>query len=192
VKRVLIAVIWVDAYILAACTVVAHWFQRLTGMTSFFIARCGAVLWVIGLFSGILNYFQPIANPRSNVFDVVIGIILSVEWVVRAERVRKADEQLRAGRTVLPAWVAETRGPEGVILRMLLNTFVAVLVLVSPVSWHLHSTTVDRVYAFINYAGLFGVWVYAYFLAVTPLPPGVSRVRAWVNRLSLRPAVAFA
>jgi hypothetical protein len=175
----------IDAALLRIATRFAHWFQRWTGRTSFFLAKCGVMLWALECLIDLFNhYLTPIPGlPTMATFETVFTIVIILVAIARCTLLDKADAAIRAGARVLPAYVMVTRNSSAWWIRLL---FVAMSLLTLPMV---------VIAAFVPYAliimlrhsGMFGITAFEYFIMVDPLPPGVSKVRQWVASWTGRP-----
>jgi hypothetical protein len=184
--RLLIAI---DARVLQRCTRIAHSVQRATGLTSFFIARCSAVWWFFSVLLSVLNYFHQIFNMPTSFTSVFLFIPTGAMCIIDGERAARLDREWRESmKAALPAWLLVWRSMHGPLVRMWVLTFCCGLPPLLLHDWLIHASWLELACD----SGLFGCLGYCYFMSVDPLPPGVSRVRAWLEKFHLKPIRATA
>ena len=159
-----------DEWILHKCTQFSHQFQRLTGKTNFFIAK--VFLSVVGCSAMVVvvNYWVPLLEHKSTLFSCVLNVVIVL---VEASRVKKCQEN-------------EDRLYDGLTLNKLVGGgFYWRLIWV----WLLIPDSITILFysksIFDILSNLFGPAMCGavYFLAVTPLPPGTSKLGQMIERL---------
>ncbi|MBX4189611.1 hypothetical protein KW785_03420 [Candidatus Parcubacteria bacterium] len=171
----------IDDWTLGRCTRVAHAFQRLTGRTNFFLAKMGVAAAIIDLIMRILNHFHQFLYSKDGSFNTAVWFLLVLMLVHDALRMDEAERShISEERVAIP-------GVTGYSTFHIRFIFLSA----SVVSTWL---VVGALYTIINYriidvigdlSFVYGVSIYFYFIAVEPLRPQKSKVRQWVEKLSL-------
>ncbi len=172
-----------DDWLILLCTKFAHWFQRLTGRTSFFLAKLGLGMCIGSSFVGILNYWVPIIPYPSSPWKLTFEIFMVVKMLYDGIQCNKSEAELYEGKVRLSAWVLSQRSTITCGWRLFLasGSIVEVVVLLLLRAFGVSWTQVI-------YAGFIpGLAVFSYFIFVNPLPPGQSKVREWVESLGFSP-----
>jgi hypothetical protein len=165
-----------DALLVQLATAVAHVVQRWTGRTSFFLAKCGLAVFGLKSLLELFNHFFPQPSLPGVGVGGVLTVLMVLTQIIMLDR---ADDALRQGATALPDWVLMARQGSSWWLRLLL---VAATVLLIPkmVDEWTKSFALIRV---LDDCGAGGMTAFHYFVQVDPLPPGVSKVRAFFSSL---------
>ncbi len=176
-----------DGAIMVRCTRFAHWFQELTGHTSFFLAKVGVSISMLSAIVTALSYWThwlPLQMPLAYV------IMFSV-WVcahfLRITQCNKAEEHLYEGKVVLPGWVLEERARQTPAKRIMDVALTIALSMSVMRGWWSKRFDPHFLIMLVIPALIFGLVVYKYFINVDPLPPGTNKVREWIGGLSLGP-----
>ncbi len=178
----------VDDQLMLWCTRFAHWFQRLTSRTSFFLAKLGLGLCVWSLVGEVVNYWYPIFQEKTTIFGVVYRALLVLGFLYDSIQCNKVEENLYDGRVTLPAWVIYQRVSHGRVWRLfavggtiLVMTVAFLDLVVLNHTWKVF--WLER----IREGYVPGLTIYMYFIQVDPLPPGMSKVREWVESFGFGP-----
>lgn len=171
---------WLDERILALFTKFSHWFQRLTGRTNYFLARCCVLISVLAVLLKILNWWFPILTGGTNSIQLTAGILVIVISARIIISVDMAEQIVSSGDERKPVTEFESTP----LLRILLATMAWLNCGLLAFTWlttpHLKSWALD-VFAESNILFVvFGM----YFVAVTPLPPGTNKIREWLKEIS--------
>lgn len=176
-----------DAQVLLWCTKFAHWFQRLTGRTSFFIAKIGIGMSIWAMFVSIMNYWVPLLAHKTTWGTVAVRSFLLLGFLLDSIRCNKAEERLLNGYVALPHWVKLQRSIIGPMWR-LLGLFVTVLVIGVVFGIELRKLPWSIMRWEIIEAGFGpGFAIFMYFIHVDPLPPGTSKIREWIAGFGFGP-----
>lgn len=160
----------IDTLILALCTKFSHWLQRVTGRTNFFVAKIGFFVICLVVLVRIVNYWFPLlgyTEPLVMLFVYIILISIMTKLVYRCD---DNEYRLYQGKTLYNIT------PSGYLYRMIW-VFLSV------------ADTVGLFFEFsvqIVLSGFFnwGSFITVYFLAVTPLPPGISKIQKMLEKLT--------
>jgi hypothetical protein len=175
-----------DAGVMLWCTQFAHWFQRLTGRTSFFIAKLGLGFCMWSLLADIVNYWLPILTHESSVMSVALQSMVMLSLLMQSVQCNKAEESLYGGKVILPAWVMSQRSRNGIVWRLFV--FILTIVAFLMLLWEAYAHGSARFWMELIHTGFApGMAIFAYFINVDPLPPGTSKVREWVESLGFGP-----
>ena len=180
-----------DTAILARFTKFSHWFQRLTGRTNFFLARICLMVLALSVLVGIVNFWFPVLTHKTSSLSLFFNILWTVLISVDNKKIGEADD--RAGVDDTPAkMIFFIRCPGFARVLFILFVFVGLAgtygVLIDP-----KYKAVVRVFEILHNSFGAAIVCYYYLIDVTPLPPGKSKVRQWIEGLfsSLQPAEAI-
>jgi hypothetical protein len=176
-----------DERVLRLCTQFAHWFQRLTGRTNYFLAKIGVTMAAVSLLILIANYyfkFLPvfILSPSW----LLLGIVMITSLLHDAYCLDKSEKaaQLSTERVRDPLMLSSSPAMRLLCLfpSILCTTMSWILFIRHPI-WEVFMM-VAVIMGLIN-----GATIFLYFTAVDPLPPGTSKVRQWIAGIAsaLRP-----
>jgi hypothetical protein len=169
----------IDSVVLNACTKFSHVMQRMVGLTNYFIAKIGIAIASTDLAVQLLNYLHQFLRTKTSLTLVLLEIILAIDFYGRTHQLTKAEELLWSGSEVMPHWVTRFRVRPWRLLW--LGIFTMDIVWVGSI-WPLRGPYwVPELVSKIFFS--FGLVIFYYFIAVDPLPPGKSKVRAWVDNL---------
>jgi hypothetical protein len=174
-----------DKTALALATKIAHKLQRLTGLTSYSVARIGIAISATTLILGAINYGRQFLAFHTSFSEMVGNGICLIPLVWRTAILQKAEESL--GSNVKPAilLIQLTESPRWRLI------WAIVLLVEALFSWpaliRSHYIFCEGFYA-VGYP--LGVLVFSYFVAVDPLPPGTSKLREWLGNLFSLPPQA--
>jgi hypothetical protein len=134
------------------------------------------------LFLLILNYWIPLLNRPSGIDDVFVGTMTSVFSLRLVAAVQDAEDKVLSNTKTLPFIVSMFKSG---FVRMFYFT-VIVLFLPKEVYRLFWEEQKRGVWFFDLYCSLSGLvfMAFLYFMAVNPLPPGISKVGQWIERLA--------
>ena|ERR1700733_13506346 len=154
----------------------AHWFQRLTGKTNFWLAKLSRYVLVLSTVVDIV-----LRSMRDNVLDVAILVFFSVVFIPRFGMIIREMESrplrgVRNDAAISPIWMC-ARMLAVLFLASSQIILVADMVYGVPFSRHVGEYWLRQI-EFLSYDCLF------YFIACTPLPPGNSALKQWAEGFS--------
>ncbi len=165
-------VVNVDAWIVSKCAKFSHWLQRTVGLTSYFVVKVGIFLCVLSLMMTIINYWWQFLVVKTTLITVLFYSVYLFGYMHDIHLCNKNEELLQQGKPLIK--IQST----GLPIRMLCILFSVYCVSYSVISGY-------NVANFLA-ASLFpcGSVLVFYFLAVTPLPPGTSKLGKLVESIS--------
>lgn len=167
-----------DSFLLSRAKKFAHRLQRLTGLSSYFIARLGVVISTLSLFIYVLNYGHPFLIHTSSFSGAIMSGLCLLPTIQRSFLVQQAEDSL--GKNVKPISLM-IEFTQHYAWRL---WWVSITVLSLVFAWREIVHSRYFVYEAINAVGLpLGVVVFSYFILVDPLPPGTSKLREWLGNL---------
>lgn len=171
----------IDSKILRLCTLIAHGLQRAIGVTSYAVAKIGTGISAMSVLLDVVNYFTPVLNRKTGILSLLIAPVLLAAMVLRSVVCQKADDALWSGSSVKPSELIEYMDGYGWRLFWIVLLFVDLFAeLLQPPRAHM-------ILEYVNGVGFsMGISMFFYFIAVSPLPPGQSKLRQWVNILGIR------
>lgn len=172
-----------DNFLFAQATKFAHAVQRLTGLTTYFIAKLGVGVVAISIIIDILNYFYQFLTFKTYGWAAavnLIGVVLVISW---SRTLQKAEDCL--GDAIKPAELG-TLMVRGALWRKI-YLFVFVMALIG---YCVHPGKFVVLQFWDSPGFPLGMLIFTYFLAVDPLPPGRSKVREWLESLTFMPELA--
>jgi hypothetical protein len=165
-----------DSFLLARATRFSHAIQRTTGITNYFIAKVGVGIAAIGLLADIVNYFLHLILPSPTLWIVVLDFLFLIDMIWRSLILSRADEHNWSSNRAKPAELL--RFTESYLWRLF--WFGAFIVDCFRIVGHRQSQYFGLIVA--QKAGLsLGLCIFGYFVAVDPLPPGMSKLRQWLS-----------
>jgi hypothetical protein len=163
-----------DNFLIAKATSAAHRFQRLTGLTTYFIARIGVAISALSIIVEMLNYLYPFLSGKTSMGAMIIGFLCLLLAIQYSIVLGKAEESV--GSNVKPA----------ILLPFITRSYVWRIFWLWGLAFDLvvffahHSRFV--VLEFLWGPGYpLGLVIFFYFVKVDPLPPGKSKVREWIE-----------
>ena len=166
-----------DEKILSICTAFAHWFQRLTGRTNFFIAKMGIFITVSATMVRTANYFHNFLSFQASPISLSLYVIINVFYFRYACKCDQAENEALAsdvrarhfnlGKSWRMVWFFATLFSVGDYLLKASTGGINI--------WTLEA--ISSMFAF-------GVCIFEYFVDVNPLPPGKSKVRKWIENFA--------
>src|SRR3989344_6270197 len=145
----------------------AHKFQRLTGKTNFWLAKwCGIMTAISGISFATALYYK---YETPGLFFLGVAILYAFWMLITIIYAEIKDQSI-------PDHFLNTDRIRYVPDRMV----ILLLLLVSSII--LPSLFLKVEGLFLELSIIFGWWS-IYFMSCTPLPPGTSKFRKWLNRL---------
>lgn len=169
-----------DNFLLQLATKFSHRLQSATGLTCFKVAKFGlfiATVTVVVHYVNRITHFVP--ELILSWVDVFCGPLILVGCVLNAVGCDRAHNSLYNSTTIDKRLIMK-RGKTFRLFCIVLSfvDFVSFLVLV-------RTTPHPPVLVWILECGMsWGVTIFLYFSVVTPLPPGRSKVREFIKKLS--------
>lgn len=166
----------IDNWVLHQCTKFSHWLQRNTGLTNFFVVKVGFFLMGLSIFIDLTNYWFPLyGDSRTSLLNLFVFILLLFIQVQRVNTANKNEERLWQGRTLLKD---EFNASWGLVFWRMVFLFSFVF---STFVFFLFYHRLGF-FEILSKQGWFtGLVVTEYFLLVTPLPPGMSKLRKMIE-----------
>lgn len=177
-----------DASIYARVGRFCHWWQRLTGLTNFWVANKLLILVPIGYASSLIA--QPTQDVSRPVYYGiwVMMVVVSAQLVLIEIRrnIQMEEYYLSGSETMHPFTLLRLTRVFGRLAMGYLGSLLAMAAVFGA-----HDSFLNGVLA----ASLFSRSLADYCGAWVPLPPGKSRVRQWVESIGTmfrKPQVAYA
>ncbi len=166
-----------DQWLIGKFETFAHWFQRWTGKTNYFLARItfANAIALVGFFAWMRGgFFLPI----------VFGFcgLLWMHLLSRDEEMAYRRMEKGVANPEKYEWCGVRMVAVGVALFLFFLFLYAFLLLRGQFSQP------ESIGIFSGYGGLLFYPISLYFSACDPLPPGTSKIRAWFESLFLKPA----
>lgn len=175
-----------DAAILAQCTKLSHALQRATGLTCYFIAKIGVFLAASSLLVDIANHYLKFLLAETPLWLAIAFSVMMLSMFLRTMMLSQAEDSI--GNDTKPrALLFYAKEKAG--WRM-------IYVSLACVDMTMFAAGLSRghyrfaVLEWFDKAFFVGITIFYYFVAVDPLPPGKSKVKAWLEkfRVALKPA----
>jgi NADH:ubiquinone oxidoreductase subunit 6 (subunit J) len=174
-----------DHRILGRFVRLAHAIQRLTGLLSYRVAACALELTVVMSIVTIVDRWFPGLLTRETP-DVVVAVacFAVIVWLNWARLARGAEREFLEKPDRIPQAVGELFFPlYHVIVGMrVMLLCLGVLAAVALAFDQREFTWLD----ILDRSADWGVLVFLYMMEVVPLPPGKSRIRAWLDGFNHR------
>jgi len=171
----------IDSILLAACTRFSHSLQRTTGLTNYFVAKIGVILVSVSMIVNATNYLSQFLYIKTSILTVCFDGGMLLLMVGRSLDIARAEDQLWSGRRTKPAELMKYIGLWP--CRLLWIMFLSM-----DVWWFWFRFPLFR-YQLLEFAdGTFftlGSAIFYYFIAVDPLPPGRSKIRALIEKFGM-------
>lgn len=174
----------IDDKILLFFTKISHKFQRLTGRTNFFLAKCCISVLAIGLLLHAANYWFPLLSHETSLFSfffqifVVIIISLDVNRLDKAEKESFYSEVAQKRYFVFGEHYYKWRLL--VVALALFSLFCIYLIAIGILP--------AKTSKFFEIICEFAFWpmltCYDYLTIIMPLPPGKSKIREWIENFT--------
>ncbi len=166
----------VDTFVLKHITKFSHWFQRLTGKTCYFLAKVMFSMVVADAVINACNYWIRVIYHESSISDIIIAPILVFIWGNFIYNMDESDRHLFAGERT-KVWNNFVNFPSA------LKVFFFVIGLCSLLTLPRLFFMKDGFWFFNINHNLIIVYISLgiYFASVDPLPPGISKVREWIE-----------
>lgn len=167
----------IDTKILSLFTKFSHKIQIITGKTNFFLARLVIIIMGISVVFFVLNIFTPLSSTRA---DPLLGGLAGVFWIYAVSKDwNKLEQAENDSLSEVPAKTRFFIKGEDCFSRILWGFF-SILFSRPLVNGILHPK-IHWVIEIILHSFLFMITIYVYLTSVTPLPPGKSKVRQWLE-----------
>lgn len=172
----------VDDEILSFFTKISHKFQRLTGRTNFFLAKCCISVFGIGLLLHIANYWFHFLNHKTKwtdfIFLILVPFLLLDTKALDEVEEKKFSSEAAQKPFLYTCW-------HGYLLRLfalaiaflMLGLIILTVIDMVPIKSKLFEI-IDTV------SGWPAIACYNYFSIVVPLPPGKSKIREWIENFA--------
>lgn len=172
----------VDGAIMGRLTKFAHWFQRITGRTSIFLAKMGILAILISLSIYIMSLILPILPYKiTPLFAFVFGLVAIAEIRQMSELDKAEDAFFSSAEKVKRSWMRSDFA-----LRMILLGLSIYRML--ELGFDKYPTNAWRVATVAM--SYFGLYFYYCFIDINPLPPCRSKLLTFIESLSLKPSIA--
>lgn len=174
----------IDNVLVSFFTKISHQFQRLTGKTNYFLAKCCVIAMTISVLVPLVNYWIHILNKHTDLFKLVLSISISTLNIVVAVCCDEAENQAQQGALHTKPMIAAFVPTE--IGRLLWAVLAFIDIVTLPIflvgAAHPILEMINRTFSF---------WCFTeyYFISVTPLPPCTSKITEWISGFmtSLKP-----
>lgn len=165
-----------DQFILKFFTKISHSFQRMTGRTNFFLAKCAALLVAVSTSVGALGYFAEVLVREPSFFIAMIEVFLTIAFIRTAYLCDLSEEDTFRGGT-RRKW-------------LLLNysrawrpfLFVGVLLSI-PASIIEVPIAPNSILEALHHGFIPFSFLFLYFIEVNPLPPCRGKIQEFVASL---------
>lgn len=174
----------IDEVILSFFTKISHWWQRLTGLTNYWLAKCALMVVSISLLVRILNYWHPLLSHKTELGLLAIAGFLIIGCCICIMIIDEADTQAQNSDTQAMPVNVTMRGETFWRIWFVFLTLTAIAQL--PVDL---LKTKSIILELVNGCLCPSMACFLYFAAVNPLPPAKSKVREWIE--SFRPTPAL-
>ena len=167
-----------DALILSFFTKISHKFQQATGQTNFFLAKCCIFLLGLSLCIHLINFFVRILNQETDIFLLSVMVVMGILLNKHLSLCEKEDKNLKNSIE------KPTKNPREIGLFSL--RIITIFICFFTVNYYnlvkeLSQPKVSLIFEILNH-GFSPVYCsYLYFISVTLLPPGKSRIREWIE-----------
>lgn len=160
-----------DRKIIEKLTKFSHWFQKLTGLTCYFFAKLGLFIVLHSLVIRAMNYFSPIITAHSSPIDILLLFFFGYLSAVEMCALNRAQENNTQGQVKVGGFSRQ--------FRMFLWIFLMYEMYFLVFSIRNAPFKLLEILAYVGFP--FGTLFFCYFIEVTPLPPGKSKVRQWIE-----------
>ncbi|HEY4506976.1 MAG TPA: hypothetical protein VJH71_02340 [Candidatus Paceibacterota bacterium] len=160
-----------DDWFIAQATKFSHWLQKNTSLTSYSIAKFGISLIQCTCLVFAAGYFLPYFPVKVGMGTIVSAGIGTFYALCEYQKINKAWENICQG---LPSQLDETP----YLFRVVICGLLAVYVLCS----YIFDSTRGQL---LSPSSFLGFSLFLYFREVTPLPPGKSKVKEWLEGLAI-------
>ena len=161
----------IDSWVLLKCTRLSHFLQRNTGLTNFFVAKIGLFMCFLSVLVNIGGYWFPLLDEKPSLIFIPIQLFLLV-WLILILRSCTINEDRLFGGKLL------FHDPVNNWLYRIQFLFLVGIYTVPAVHYYKGN--------FLNVISvsffMWGMCMALYFMAVTPLPPGMNRLRKAIEK----------
>ncbi len=171
----------VDAFVLTQCGRFSHWLQEMTGLTNFFVAKMAFSVFCVGSVMGVANYWWPFMDFKTNVVYVVCYFSAALYGSTAIYCCNENEHRLYHAKLLYKL----VRGNEDAVMnfRLFFLGWSLLMLISTPVL--LGVTTWKGVLtAVFGYFFVWGLCIGEFFIVVTPLPPGISKIRQFINNFA--------
>lgn len=170
----------IDAKILSFFTKISHKFQIMTGRTNFFLSNIFLTLFALNVTENIINYWFNILTRKTN----IVSLLFSLFFVVLISRdkinLKKADDTLfdSDGLSAKPRFSLSSNH----IVRLIMLAFACLSIIsIYLIVIGVPPAKISRVFEIFHEMFPMILVCYYYFIEVTPLPPGKSKIKEWLE-----------
>lgn len=168
----------IDGIIMRWLTKFAHWFQKLTGRTSYFWAKVGLMFVLASVSIMIMGLVLPILPYKiSPTIAFILGILAILEIKHMANLDMAEDNFFSSGGKTKYSWLRSDP-----FLRMMWLGFFIVRIL--ELIFDKYPTNIWRVALIVLM--YFGMYIYYCFIDINPLPPCRSKLLNFIESITLK------
>ena len=172
-----------DNKILEKLTKFSHWFQKMTGLTSYFFAKTGLAIATLSSIISLLNYFSKFLHRGTDSFSIVLMVINLLGFGIILNKINRYEDNVSSEIVKLFSF--------SIYLRIFficfsIYDFVTLPIILSHKDSHYF---ILEVIAYVGFS--WGFLIFIYFIEIIPLPPGKSRIRQFIEGF-FRPQVQVA
>ena len=173
----------IDASVLRFFTRISHAIQRLTGVTSYFIAYVFLSLILVDGMILLTNYWVRILDYPSNILDMIAIFFTFLFAIIFGPSLMEADKSSLNPIRALPIMQILVQESISLYVRIfwILTTLIVLPIFLRVITHPQQDFLFFRGFHYISPLFQLCFW---YFAAVVPLPPSVNRVREWLNVMS--------
>src|ERR1700733_6935944 len=172
----------IDAAILSRCTKFSHKLQRATGLTCYFVAKVGLFMSGSNCILEILNHYHKFLRHETPVIMVALSSFLVFIMFVQSLVLTRADEKIS---DIKPSVFQPRKHDEVWRLIWVVGSCWDIFFFAYGIhaSWWYKNLLLE---------GISRLWfsegnaIFYYFITVDPLPPCKSKLKAWLEKFSMR------
>ena len=167
-----------DEFTLSKLTKFAHWFQRMTGRTNYFLAKMGVLIILASITLTIVSYVAPTVpqEDRPSLIIVFLFGIFGIGEVCRMTELDKAERDFLNSTSSNPAKWSFPKEPTHRVFWIFACGITVLMSITYP-----RPTTI---WTLGRDLFPFGVVLFRYFVDVNPLPPGKSKVKEFFEAVA--------
>ncbi len=171
-----------DKKILSFFTKISHGFQRLTGRTNFFLAKCSLILVAFGVLTGLANYYFPNLLAYEAGLYLAIMKILSISvlalWYFPECDKAEAASLCSGTAKFFSSLIFNYKW-------RLFGLFLALLEVGISLPLSINSPKGVIFFKVLDDVSSTAFLSFLYFAAVDPLPPCKSKIKKWLESFSV-------